>query len=136
MLLLLFTTKSISGMAEPPKVESFEAHYEKSNFFRVVHADGVFGGSTPRGLISLAFYSERSPLPRRTETPLVAGIPGQETVVDVKTGVLRELEVNVIMDITVAAAFHRWLGAIISNTQAQLGISKETLEKLSGGESE
>ena len=28
-----------------------EFHYIKSNHFRVIHADGVYGGATPRGFI-------------------------------------------------------------------------------------
>lgn len=39
--------------------------YIKSNFFRVVHADGVTGGGTPNGSIHLAFFSERGPIPQR-----------------------------------------------------------------------
>ena len=37
----------------------------KSEYFRVIHADGALGGPTPQGLVHMAFYSERPPIPRR-----------------------------------------------------------------------
>ena len=39
--------------------------YIKGNFFRVIHADGVLGGSTPSGNIHMAFFSDRQPIPKR-----------------------------------------------------------------------
>ena len=120
------------GMAEKPKTDAFEAHYQKSNYFRVVHVDGAFGGPSARGLVNIAFFSERNPLPRRTMKPLVGGAPGIEEIVEVKQGVIRELEVNVVMDIAVAAAVQKWLGGVILNTQEQLGLTKEAMDKFSG----
>ena len=93
-------------MADIQAATSLDAHYQKSNFFRVIHADGVFGGPSPRGLINMAFYSERIPYPRQTRIPFVDGVPGAEEMVETKTGLLRELVVNIVMDIAVAASFH------------------------------
>src|SRR5689334_16135095 len=33
--------------------------YKKSNSFRVIHADGAYGGTSPRLQLFIAFYSER-----------------------------------------------------------------------------
>jgi hypothetical protein len=109
-------------MVDVPKQDRIEAHYQKSNFFRVVHADGAFGGPTPRGLVNIAFYSERTALPRRTAIPVVNGVPGPEEILESKSGVLRELEIDVIMDLAVAVSFHAWLGKVIAEAQSQLGI--------------
>jgi hypothetical protein len=124
--------RKVRTMADTEAATSLDAHYQKSNFFRVIHADGVFGGPSLRGLINMAFYSERIPYPRQTRIPIVDGVPGAEEMVETKTGLLRELEVNVVMDIAAAASFHAWLGQKIADTQKQLGISEEALKKMAG----
>lgn len=97
----------------------------KSNFFRVIHADGAWGGSTPRGLLSFAFYSERGAIPRRTALELSASGPmfvatGPETIVDGRDAIVREVEVEVIMDIDAAVTFHKWLGDKIKEREDAL----------------
>lgn len=86
-------------------------HYLKSNQFRVIHADGAYGGITGQGWIHMAIYSERNPLPRQTEHPIIAGSTlGPERVVEQREGFIREIENSVLMNIEVAKALHRWLG--------------------------
>ncbi|HLW54414.1 MAG TPA: hypothetical protein VKW06_16380 [Candidatus Angelobacter sp.] len=53
-------------MAEEKKPVSVCFHYVKSNYFRVIHADGMYGGLTPCGGIFFALYSDRQPLPELT----------------------------------------------------------------------
>jgi hypothetical protein len=120
-------------MTEASQPSRLDAHYQKSNFFRVVHADGAFGGPSPRGLINIAFYSERAPIPRHTTIPIVGGIPGPEEISETKSGIFRELEVNVVMDLAVAVSLQSWLGQKIAEAQGQLGVSQETINKLRGG---
>src|SRR5579864_8214012 len=50
-------------MDEEKKPVSVCFHYVKSNYFRVIHADGMYGGLTPCGGIFFALYSDRQPLP-------------------------------------------------------------------------
>lgn len=85
----------------------------KSAHFRVIHVDGAVGGPTPQGLMHIAFYAERSPIPRR----IVQGInpdgtlsmPIQEKTV-IRDALIRELEVDAIMSLPVAEQLHKWLG--------------------------
>src|SRR3990172_8149969 len=44
--------------------KSLAIDYIKSNLFRVIHADGVIGGITPRGLIHMSIWSERPTIPQ------------------------------------------------------------------------
>ena len=103
-------------MADQPKEVSVNFHMLKSNYFRVVHADGAWGGITPRGLIAYSFYNERGAIPRQTQATLTStdgvsfAAAGPEQVVDGRDGVVRELEVEVIMDFAAAQEFHKWLG--------------------------
>jgi hypothetical protein len=88
--------------------------YIKGEFFRVIHADGIIGGLTPQGLLHLAFYSERPPIPKRTVHPLTPtgalGNPIPEKTVVRDCTVVRELDVDVIMTFQVAEQLHIWLG--------------------------
>lgn len=52
--------------------EKLNFHYIKSRHFRVIHADGAFGGVTAKGYIHFAFYNERGAIPRITEVNIKA----------------------------------------------------------------
>ena len=85
----------------------------KSPAFRTVHADGVWGGITPRGYINMGFYSERSPFPRQVTHSLDE--EGHRIIGEVKEervgrdALLRELECNVIIDLAFAQSLIAWL---------------------------
>ena len=87
-------------------------HYLKGSLFRVIHADGAMGGITPRGNIHMAFYSERAAIPREHVHRLDAsGRLGErideETVS--REGIVREMDVDVIMSIADATGLRDWL---------------------------
>ena len=92
---------------------SITLSYIKSNYFRVVHADGAIGGFTPRGEIFVSLYSERAPLPNVTVQAVENGQLGKEIIEQRKgsegEGILRELEVGVVMDLNVAKSLVTWL---------------------------
>lgn len=109
---------------ELPKKIKF--HLIKSNLFRVVHADGAWGGLTPRGLLEVNFYSERTPIPREitlainAEPPHIGGELMEERVT--RDGILREVEVGVMMDLAAATSFRDWLDKHVKEMER---ISKE-----------
>lgn len=93
---------------EIPK--SVEIHYLKANDFRVIHADGVWGGVAPRGYITMSVFSERNPIPRKMIFDVTPdGQLGPETGRDSKEGIIREVEVDVVMDVPLAKSLIRWL---------------------------
>lgn len=92
--------------------------YIKSPTFRTVHADGVWGGITPRGYINLGFYSERAPFPRQTthimsDQQTLGGEIREER--DGRDAIIRELECNVIIDVEFAESLIKWLRGKIDN---------------------
>lgn len=100
-----------SGGDTPPATLRFE--YEKSVQFRTVIADGAIGGLTPRGYVHVAFYTERSPIPKVVVHGLNEdGTLGKELLDkrEGRKGVFRELEVDVVMDEQAVMALHKWLG--------------------------
>ncbi len=87
-------------------------HYIKSNHFRVVHVDGVFGGLSPTGDIFASFFSQRPPIPTLTVQPLKEnGELGDEILSEraSKDGIVREMEVGMAMRPEVAETLIKWL---------------------------
>ena len=92
---------------EPPSTAKFE--YVKGSLFRVVHADGAFGGLTPSGNIHMSIYSERFAIPRFVVQRVADGKVGEETSREGKDWVIRELEVDIVMDVVTAKGLLIWL---------------------------
>lgn len=99
--------------ATPSKIEF---HYIKSNYFRVIYAEGAYGGINPRGNITFSFYNERNAIPQVSEVSVKADEKGilkstsDEKVIATRNGVVRELEVEISMNLETAISFHDWLG--------------------------
>ena len=95
-------------------------HYIKGSQFRVIHADGAIGGITPSRQIHMSLYSERPAIPREVvhritpEGTLGEVVPG-ETVS--REGIVREMDVDVIMNFGAAKALHDWLGKKLEDFQ-------------------
>ena len=107
-------------------IREVQFFYEKSNFFRVIHADGAYGGSTPLGDIHMAFYNERHPIPKVTALALDDSKPlGAEVIKDRKEGIFREVEVDVVMNLNVALAIRSWLDSKMEALRKQQNISDE-----------
>jgi len=84
------------------------AHFIKSNLFRVVHADGAWGGITPQFNIQVALFSERHPIPTEVSYKLEPSGPS-ELSRTARDGIVREIEADVIMSLDVARALRIWL---------------------------
>jgi hypothetical protein len=84
--------------------------YQKSNYFRVIHADGFWGGVTPQLNIHMVAYSEGIPIP---DVAIHEVIPGQglgdEIQSGARKGLIREMEADVVFDVAVAKALIEWL---------------------------
>jgi hypothetical protein len=95
-------------------------HYIKSSFFRVIYAEGAYGGVTPRGKLHFSLYNERPAIPRLTEVDVAEdGVTtsGPERIVETRAGIVREVETQILMDLPVAIEFHSWLGSQILKAQ-------------------
>jgi hypothetical protein len=95
-------------------------HYEKSNMFRVIHADGVHGGISPQLNIHMALFNERQPIPQQiTHQVGDKGVIGSEDIGArvQKDGILREVEADVVLSIATAKAMVRWLSDRIAETE-------------------
>lgn len=98
--------------ASEKKKQQIEFDFLKSAFFRVIKADGVFGGLTPNGSgIHMGFYSERHPYPQKITHDLTeAGLGPEHRDRRVgRTAIVRELEVGVSFDIATAIVIRNWI---------------------------
>jgi hypothetical protein len=97
-------------MPENVSPNAVKFHYIKGNFFRVIHADGVIGGLTPHGGIFLSLYSERGAIPQVIEQSVNPdGTLGDEKKREGKDGLVREVEVGVILNGRTAKGIGEWL---------------------------
>jgi hypothetical protein len=96
-----------------PEAKRIKFDYIKSNYFRVVHVDGIFGGNSPgHALITMAVWNERWPIPKQSVYGLQKdGSLGEEIVEDrvTRNAVVREVETELIMTIETAKVMRDWL---------------------------
>jgi hypothetical protein len=112
----------------PPATVKF--HLIKGNFFRVIHADGAIGGITPSGEIFLSLFSERGAIPQLIEQAINAdGSLGEEIKKSGKDGIVREIEVGVVLSAKAAKGIAEWLAKqaqILEASEPQQGLVSNT----------
>jgi hypothetical protein len=104
-----------------PKEVEFD--FLKSNYFRVIRADGAFGGLSPSGAIHMGIYSERHAIPQKIFHAVENRQLGPE-IVSKRQGrksVVREMEVDVVLEITAAMVLRKWLDDRIEQYQKLVG---------------
>jgi hypothetical protein len=100
--------------SSPPNVTTpsqIKFDFIKSNYFRTIHADGVWGGVNGHLDIAMAFYSERPAIPQQITVPVENGKLGNE-LEGKRVGrdaVIRDVEISVTMNVDVARQFLQWL---------------------------
>lgn len=113
-----------------------EFNYIKSNNFRVVHADGAIGNGTPSGKLFVVFYNDRFPLPDSqtfivNQTGQITGEVVENRKVN-SNGIMREVEVGVMLDIEVAKGMVLSLSQLIRQTEASAVETENEAEKKQG----
>lgn len=110
-----------TSTGEPTSQDESEItyHFIKSNYFRVIHCDGVIGGPSPGAeLIEVAVFNERIPIPLQTvhrfEDGRINPIPASQVG---RKGVVREVECNIIMSIEAAELVAKWLNEAVQKVR-------------------
>lgn len=114
-------------MAEKPKKQSINIHYQKNPNYRSINVDGLVGGLTPRGKIAISFYAERTVIPKCEEYKLTAdGKLGELIKVseDTKDGIIREIEFEGYFDINTIKDIRNWLDTKIKQHETYFPASK------------
>ena len=97
-------------MPSPQLPTSLKFHYIKSHLFRVIHSEGAIGGLTPSREIFVSLFNERGALPQLIEFAILPeGKLGNEIKREGKEGIVREMEIGVLMDATAAKNLAKFL---------------------------
>lgn len=120
------------GLKKVKKPSTITFHNKISSSFREIHADGIYGGLTPRGLINLNFFAERFPIPKSTEFNLIDNKKVGEKLedsIDSKIGIIREYEVGVYMQIEIAKNLSKFLQDKIKEFEEMDKNTKSNIKK-------
>ena len=103
-------------------------HFVKSTCFRVIHANGVWYGGDNQGNLHMTFFNERNPIPKT----MVVNLDERGAVIsedlskrDSKQGIVREVEVDIVLSMQVAIELYQTLGENIKAIQAMANIPAE-----------
>lgn len=118
--------RTTQGKAKPPMTDEAQAiesdpidiHYEKGPTYANIHADGAIVAPNGRGSITVSFYSQRFTIPKLAQ--LVRGPDdgtGEEKEIDGKSGLFRQVESTVFLDVTGAKSLIEWLQKAIEFTE-------------------
>lgn len=125
----------------PPQAETkpikVKCHFAKSRFYRVIHADGAWGGLTPQVNIQMALYSERVKVPDlvtyAAESSGLKELERDGKSVPARSAereIERELEADVILSLEAALALRDWLDKKIDDaTKARQQLSENRPQK-------
>src|ERR1700733_12478357 len=93
----------------PPTKIKFD--YIKSNQFRSIHADGIWGGLNGHLNIVMAFFGERPAIPQQLVFPIDGEGLGPELQDQrvIRDAVIRDVEVAVSMNVAVAKSLREWI---------------------------
>ena len=96
--------------------------YIKGSGFRSAHIDGAIGGLSPKGFLHVALFNERIAIPTKTTHSLLpSGKLGSEILEDriVKSGIVRELEIDLIMNEETVRELRNWLDQKLEEFEAK-----------------
>jgi hypothetical protein len=108
--------------------DSINFDYLKSSQFRVIHADGAFLALTGQGGITISFFAERQPIPRRvvhkvnTDGSIGAELTEARVVRD---AIIRDTEAAITMSLDTAVRVHNALSDMIKKSQQAAEQSKQ-----------
>lgn len=121
------TQKSDSAAKVTP-ITKFQlpVHFIKSTHFRVVHANGAWYGGDNQGNLHVTFFNERAPIPKMMvvnldERGAVAG--EDESKRETKRGIVREMEVDIVLSLQVAMELHQTLGENLKSIHEALKLT-------------
>jgi hypothetical protein len=104
--------------------------YQNSPLSRTVHADGAWAGLTPQLEIQFSFFNDLRPTPEYILHRLTDQGLGEEVERIERQGVIREVEVNVVMN----PANVEELIKLLSRMVAEVHAARRKIEQAEAGE--
>lgn len=92
------------------QTQKIVVEYKESPDYRVIPANGAWGGLTPRGQVMMALYVEHANTPRSVTHDVQEGKLGPEISRETSSGTfIRQLQVGIMMDPDTAESVAKWL---------------------------
>ena len=123
-------------MGEDQKSKSLNIRYRNNPAYRSVHATGAYGGTLPNGEICLGIFSERTHFPESAIVEVDEQTKQGKETVQVEKGIVREMEVGIIMNLDVAKAIRVWLDDKIAFVEQAMADPKQMRIEVIGGKGE
>jgi hypothetical protein len=108
--------ESAQTQTEQP-ISEIRTVFTRSNFCRVIHSDGVWGGITPQRNIHMALFSERWALAPRT---VIRFPESKDYPIDAPGVIEREIEADVILTFDAALFLRNWLDLRLAEVLAAI----------------
>lgn len=111
--------KRTSVGTDNPDVERLNVDYVQSNHFRTLTPSGVMSSITPQGQIQVALYAERQAIPQRVVYKVLPDGSLGDVIEQVsRDAVIREVEIALTLDRTLAKVFARRLSELVKELEA------------------
>lgn len=112
---------------EVPQQSHVIFDYIKGADFRTLRADGALGGITPRGMVHFVVYSERGPIPQRVRHQIMdtGHLSSEFDVMEGRTSIIREMQVDIFMDFSAAKSFSQWLMKTVEDLESRISTENE-----------
>lgn len=110
--------------------------YRTNPAYRSVYAGGAYGGIVPSGEIVLGIFSERPHFPESAIVEFNEQTKQGTETVQIEKGIVREMEVGVIMNLNVAKAVRQWLDEKIAFVEKTLADPNIKQIEITGAKSE
>jgi len=107
------------------KGDEMDFHYLKMSSYHSYHVDGVFGGLAPNGNLYMELFIERLPTPQIVKHKITGGVLGDEISRTGKSGIIREIEAGLVLDMRIARTLRDWLDTRIKESDDRLKQIKE-----------
>jgi hypothetical protein len=103
--------------------------YIKSSFYRVISADGVYGGGTTSGMVHVAIFSEKSPVPSEQRFKIdPKGTLVEPPLSQMGTDFIeREVEASLIISPAMARRLSAWLVNAATNAEASIAVVQQAV---------
>ncbi|MGA2714503.1 MAG: hypothetical protein ABSG41_15470 [Bryobacteraceae bacterium] len=123
-------------MAEDQKEKTLHIRYRNNPAYRSVHAGGAYGGVLPSTEIFLGIFSERTHFPESATVEINEETKQGVEKVQIEKGIVREMEIGLIMNVHVAKAIRQWLDEKIAFVEQVTADPKNAQIEIIGGRSE
>lgn len=100
-------------MAEEAQTVQIPIWYEKEEGYRLVPANGIYGGVSPKGDVVIHFFMDHNAIPEKTYFEQVEGeVPGTASLTEVhpqNPGIVRKLQFGAVITAMEARSIGKWL---------------------------